>query len=50
MCLHDNIIEAGTETVTYWTREDLFVCAEYEQVSCPDCGCTFALDDLHDLG
>ena len=50
MCLHDNAIETGTETVTYWTGDDLFVCVEFQRVRCPDCDGTFALDDLHDLG
>ncbi len=50
MCLHDNVVEAGVETVTYWAKEDLFSMVEFQQVQCLDCKRTFLVDDLHDLG
>ena len=50
MCLHENIIEVGTEQFTFWAEGDLFTAVDFEKVRCPDCHSTFLLDDLHDLG
>lgn len=50
MCLHENVVEIGTEQFTFWAEGDLFTAVDFQKVRCPDCDSTFLLDDLHDLG
>jgi len=49
MCLHDAVQEAGKEEFTFW-QGDEYRHIEFDLVQCEDCGSTFLLDELHDLG
>jgi hypothetical protein len=49
MCDHMDLVTEVTGTVEYWEGDE-YLCKDIISCDCPDCGCSFLLDDGSDLG